>query len=560
MAMHVHSCYSEGGSFLLGGGGASMMAQLEQATLDDGDVVWWTEHAWRMQAYGYYDGIAFDGTEEEGRLAWTLMEEGDVTEAGHAFVDDPHSPREPGKAMRVSAVGAGPDWGAALAWADAGNSFYSTNLSDTTMTIDVLAERVDVDAELVVQVETSYRPATAGRPAGVYVLEYRVGTHASTGRDTPLTGVVTVAATSGWQTLTLRPLDDIRVFWPDLVAEDSGLARLRFGVRVRNGAAGAAVFDHLRITRTRDMLEWPVRTQRALMRRLAARYPAVTQIQAAEVSMVRHLNVYMEDFELYPYPPTATAPILDGSVAAAEHMVQWYHDRGALVQYNHPPIDPVELVETRALGADLIEVADAKGDVSVTTDRMRLFDVAARNAVFLTATSQIDNHEGRDWAGLPHLYLTSVWATAVELAPLLAALAGGDTWCHHQGRWPTGRLDLMVRGRRAMGKVVRTAARVVAVDVLAENLPPGSRVEVVVGACDRTGATEPSLARTPYPAASLRRSRVRCRVERKEGRYLRVEVYDASDVLIGYGNPVWLMEGGYPGPVPGARRFPDQLE
>jgi hypothetical protein len=560
MAMHTHASFSEGGSFLTGGGGASMMAQLEQATLNDVDVVWWTEHDWRMQAYGYYDGIAFDGTEEDGGLAWTVMDDGDVTEVEHRFVDEPHSPHEAGRAMRVTATGGSGEWGTSLAWADAGNSFYSTNLSDTTLRIDVLAEQVSEDAELVMQVETSYRPATAGRPAGVYVLEYRVGTEAASAWDTALTAVVTVAATSGWQTLAVRPLEDIRVFWPDLVAEDSGLARLRFGVRVRNGATAAAVFDHLRIARTRDLQDWPLRTQRSLMGRLAKRYPAVTQLQSAEVSLVRHLNVFMERLELYPYPPAQKAPVLDGSVAAAERVVRWYHERGALVQYNHPPIDPVELVETRALGTDLMEVAAAKGELSVVFARLGLFDVAARNAVFLTATSQIDNHEGRDWAGLPHLYLTSVWASSTDVSQLLAALAGGDAWCHHRGLWPTGRLDLMVSRRRAMGKVVRTAARALLVDVIAENLPAGSRVDVVVGACDRTGATVPSVERSSYAAASLRRSRVQCRVERGPGRYLRVEVYDASGVLIGFGNPVWLLPRDAVAVVPAARRLGDRLD
>jgi hypothetical protein len=119
----------------------------------------------------------------------------------------------------------------------------------------------------------SYRPATAGRPARVYVLEYRVGAKASRGLEKPLTRVVTVAATGGRQTLTMRPPDDIRAFWPDIVAEDSGLARLRFGVRARNSATAQAVFDHLRIDRTRDPLHWPVRTQRKRMRDLGKRYP-----------------------------------------------------------------------------------------------------------------------------------------------------------------------------------------------------------------------------------------------------------------------------------------------
>jgi len=78
MAMHVHASFSEGGSWLACGGGASMMAQLHQATRNGVDVIWWTEHDWRMQAYGYFDGIAFDGTAENGRLEWIVQNEGAV--------------------------------------------------------------------------------------------------------------------------------------------------------------------------------------------------------------------------------------------------------------------------------------------------------------------------------------------------------------------------------------------------------------------------------------------------------------------------------------------------
>jgi len=129
MSLHTHSCFSEGGSYADGGGGASMLAQLEQATQTNTDVVWWSDHDWRMEAYGYYDGIAFDGTDESQDLVWTPQNEGSITAAQHAFVDEPHSPNEPGKAMRVTATGANAtQWGGAWLWADPGNSFYSTNL------------------------------------------------------------------------------------------------------------------------------------------------------------------------------------------------------------------------------------------------------------------------------------------------------------------------------------------------------------------------------------------------------------------------------------------------
>jgi uncharacterized membrane protein len=96
-----------------------MMAQLEQATQTNTDVVWWSDHDWRMEAYGYYDGIAFDGTDESQDLVWTPQNEGSVTAAQHAFVDEPHSPNEPGKAMRVTATGTNAtQWGGAWLWAD----------------------------------------------------------------------------------------------------------------------------------------------------------------------------------------------------------------------------------------------------------------------------------------------------------------------------------------------------------------------------------------------------------------------------------------------------------
>ena len=558
MALHVHSSFSEGGSWADGGGGASMMAQLDQAVKSDVDVVWWTDHDWRMEAYGYYDGIAFDGTAEDGGLKWEVQSSGSVTGATHEFTDEPHSPSEPGKALRVAATGPAADWGVSYLWAHAGNSFYSTNISDTTFEIDVLAEQTGPDAELVVQLETSNRPATAGRPAGLYVLEYRVGSSPGRRLDTPLTGVVTVPATGDWQTLRIVPLRDIKAFWPDLVAEDSGLARLRFGVRARNNASVQGVFDHLRITRTRDQVRWADKTQGDLMRRLRRLYPQVTQLQSTEVSMVRHLNVFMEDFQLYPYPPQGKAPTLDNTVEGIEKVVRWYHDRGALVQYNHPPTEPAdisELVATRALGTDMMEIGDAGGDFTVIHDRITMYDVAARNAIFLTATSQIDDHAGKNWLGQSHLYVTSAWAPSRSAAGLIGAMASGQVWWQHQRLWPNGELDLLVGGHRAMGRVIRTAADSIPVHIVAENLPADATVQVVLGVCDRQGATTPAIEKHSYPAGAFTGGSMPLRLRRDGGSYLRVEVYDSAGVLLGFGNPLWVLPTDADVEIPHTRRL-----
>ena len=555
MVLHTHSCFSEGGSYAEGGGGASMLSQLDQVRQNNIDVVWWTDHDWRMEAYGYYDGIAFDGTDEDGGLAWSVQNEGTVTGATHAFVDEPHSPDEEGKAMRVAATGSSAQWGVSYLWGKPGNSFYSTNVSDTTLSIDVLGEKIGPDAELVVQVETSYRPAIAGRPAGVYVLEYRVGTTTARVLEKPLTGVVSVPVQDGWQTLTMHLLDDIKAFWPDLIAEDSGLARLRFGVRARNNATAQAVFDHLRIDRTRDPLRWPVKLQRKLMKEYAKQYPDVTQLLAAEVSMVRHINVFMEHFELYPYPDQGKAPSLDNSVEGTEKVVKWYQERGALVQYNHPDINPAEFVQTRALGTDMTEVADYGGNFDVIHDRTNQYDAAARNAIFLTATSQVDDHAGRNWLNKAHLYTTSVWSPSKKAKDLIAALRSGQAWWFHQKLWPTARLDLNVDGRRAMGRVIRTTAASVPVELVVQNLPADATVQVVVGLCDRTGASTPSIEKHAFPAEAFAQGSMTFDLERGVGAYLRVEVYDSADVLIGFGNPLWVLSPSDEVDVPLARRL-----
>lgn len=556
MAMHIHACFSEGGPV-----SASMMTHLDQATKHGVDVIWWTEHDFRMEAYGYYQGIAFDGDDEGHGLIWFDETDGTVSGDSRAFVTDPVSPAESGRALAVRASGAAADWGGRYLRPKAGNSFYRTNLTDTTITVDVLAQQVGPDAEAVVEVQTSYRPATDGRDAGPYVLHYRLGPAPGRRLETPLLGVVEQAATGGWQTLALDPLADLRAFWPDMVASDSSLFNLRFGIRARAGATGAAVFDHLTITRTRDPLTWAPRLQDELMATYAASYPAVQQHQSSEISLVRHLNVFMDDFQLFPY---TGPPSKDDSPQALAAMVRWYQDRGALVQYNHPPQrSGAELVAYGGFGTDLVEIGrdadtkvDGAGANTILGDRIDLFDVAARNSVFLTATGVSDDHQGRDWVNPDGgmRYVTSVWSRSTSKADLHAALAAGQAWWHDLLYWPAGAIDLVAEGRSAMGSVLRSARAELPVDVHVAELPADATVQVVVGACDGADVT-PSVQVTSYPAAALAGGRLRVTLGRGAGAYLRVEVHDPVGRVIGFGNPLWLLDPSAPVAVPAARRF-----
>ena len=115
------------------------------------------------------------------------------------------------------------------------------------------------------------RPAAFRRLAGQYTLQYRIGTEQ--GRFTEESGLLGVVASApgvGWQRLELRPVDDIAALWPDLVARDASLWRLRLSVRARRNATATAVVDRLRLKRERRENQKGLLLQSELMEEYAA--------------------------------------------------------------------------------------------------------------------------------------------------------------------------------------------------------------------------------------------------------------------------------------------------
>jgi hypothetical protein len=553
MAMHIHACFSEGQ--------ASMHAHLEEAQRRGIDVIWWTEHDFRMQAHGYRQAVRFDGmTEAEGPLGWTWHESrrGDPAEAVAAFVTDPRTLDEPGRALQLRVRGGAPDWSAIVYEGTAWNSTYTTSLVDTALELDVLAQSVGPDAELVVEIASSYRPAAGGRPAGQYVVQYRIGT-AGPRRFTErsgLLGVVAVAAGRGWQRLELHPVDDIAALWPDLVAGDSGLFRLRVSVRARHGASAAGVFDRLRFIRSgrADALG----LQANLVRRYATRYPGVRQIPSAELSLVRHLNTFGGELSLPDYG--AVPPYKDDAVSAAEAMVRRVHAYGGIASHNHPlqgdVADPRALasllVRTRNLGADAIEVGCRQDLAKVSY----AYDVAARNGVFVTATGVTDDHSGLPWDGQRHRWVSSAWAPSTATPDLVRAIGAGRLWFWDLAGW-RGSLDLLVQGKPAMGGVLVTGARHVPVDVVATDLPRAGSLDVVIGQVDYAGpaVARPATKVRTVPARDVHNGRCALDLTPGQGQYVRAVVRAGSGEVVGYSNPLWVLAAEPPEGVPAGRRL-----
>ena len=529
LAMHLHSSFSEGT--------ASMATHLDQARRLGVDVLFWTDHDFRVSAQGYRRRLGLgDWTDiEHGvRLTWRRRIEGALTDADVTFAAG---------AATVAARGDGTLWLDADAW----NSTYSGSLADTTLQLELSPVTLGPDAHLALQLDLSYHPAGGGRPAGQYRLTYRFGPFARrVRRATARDGEVDVPVpTGGWSTLSLRPVDDIAALWPDLVAEDNSIHRLRVGLATRRGATGRGAVRHVTFVRARrgDSLA----LMREVMARYAERYPDRRQYAALEVSLVRHLNWFGGELVMPDYG--ARAPVKDGAVPAAMAMVQLIHRHGGLASYNHPLGGSKEataehMVTTGALGADIVEIAYA--GPSTVDGMLHVLDACARNLVFVTGNGVTDDHRGTDWYDdAKSNWVTKVWASSVDLLDLQDALRAGRAWCYKPDAWK-GTLQLAAGGAAAMGGVVVTGQRTVPVTVTATDLPADGSVEIVTGRTDRAA---------PAPAIESTVSRGEHSFDAPAGSYVRAMVRDAAGRIVGIGNPVWLLREDPPGGVPPARRL-----
>ena len=209
VAMHLHSSFSEGT--------ASMATHLDQARRLGVDVLFWTDHDFRVSAQGYRRrlGLAAPTDTEHGveldlAAAGRGRRTGEVAYGGGAGADRPRRRR-----VRLDA--------------DAWNSTYCGSLADTALASSCGPGRAGSRGAAV---DLSYQPASGGRPPRRLPASTRPARRppGDAGGPPARTAWSTYPSPAGWSTVDIRPVDDIRALWPDLVAEDNSLFRLRVGV------------------------------------------------------------------------------------------------------------------------------------------------------------------------------------------------------------------------------------------------------------------------------------------------------------------------------------------
>lgn len=573
MAMHIHACFSEG----IG----SMAAQLAQAVANGVEVLWWTEHDWRMAGYGYRRVVHFDAlTEQEDGLPWTWVPTttGSLSAAAGDIVRDPASPLDPSGSgsLRVTAVGVGARFAYHRYRADASGSRQNSrgSLAGQTLMVEVFPQETGADAMLEIRIVTSWRPATGSRSAGQYVLSYRIG-----GPDRPGTrrgrgriAVVTVPATPGeWNSLELDPAADLSAIWPDVDGRDASLYDLFLGAGSRRQRRARGCFDYLRFSRatTGDV---PLKLQAELMAAATADFPSVVQRAGLELSLHRqHVNWYGGTVTLPAYGSLPIVPVPEDA-AATRALVDDIHRTGGVASCNHlfhpktgltrgltaPPerllrTVAMRLLDERAFGADVLEVGYRQRGATLA-DHVAAWDLCSRNGLFLTGNGASDDHHGTDWRSSRNNFLTWAWAPGPAEADLLAALRAGRVFFGDMARF-SGTLDITVDGACPMGSasVSREAAR--AVTIAATGIPAGGTVWLVQVPVDYAGAAVPKqhMRISTFPDSAFKTGAATVTCDTTRSSFVRAEIVDGTGTQIAFSNPVWLLREAPPQPIPTAR-------
>jgi hypothetical protein len=577
LALHVHSSFSEGTG--------SMQAQLAEAARSGVDGLWWTDHDWRMGAIAYRRAVHFDSLDAEKEAGqpwkWTSTVVGKAAVHEGAIVSDPVSPLDPSPtpgALYVRAVSS--------TAAEASQRFFGdetasrlnarSNVRGLKVTLEVFPTSTSTDAWLEMLVTISYRPVQGAKPKGVYSLSYRFGPGPQRREVRGVLGIVWLPVPNGaWSTVTVTPEEDIAALWPDILAADNTFGRLWLGATSRAGADARGCFDYLRFERT-QVGETMLATQRELMAAYGARFPTVTQFQGLEVSYFHeHVNWYGGHVQIPDYTGwTDAAPhekSADRYLRVASEVAA-IHAGGGLASLNHPygtgfglqsqtavaaqRRDIVKRLLAARAGLDILEVgyqqrgADLRGHLD-------LWDTLLRNGLFLTGTGVSDDHEGEvnQWTKGKNRFATGTWASALDEASMVGALAGGRAYCRELGSFD-GTIDITM-GTARMGQVLlQPPDSTTTADIAVTGVPPGGGVTLVQGAVEPGPTVLLDPASTVIATASagdLAGGHWQVPVGTLGSTFVRAEVHDSTGRCVGLSNPVWILSQPPAGGVPLAR-------
>jgi len=533
VALHLHGSMSEGK--------ASMRAHAAGAKALGSavDVLWWTDHDWRIAAHTYVESFDFEAGLEETELV-PAPYRGWHWDGRASFPDWPSEPETavspppesleavekswrllgspwplPGKRvvevtadearhgtqslhLRAGGTRRGPQQ--IFLGFDASRRRHIASLaSGVRLRLSALPVILRGAARIVVRVGLSQ--AAPGR--GVR-LDYVLSELASDSLEEPppalSTEVVRDGETGREVEIVTRPLRAVPGVWNNWVLEisedaraagvgggDNALVSLSLIVEVRGAALAEIYLDSLRIERDRvgDALF-------AEARRMADALEDEELVHhvGQEISYAAHLNAYgadipLADAEGHPHgytPPEAVAFVhAHGGLVSLNHYFGVMFDTSiADAPWAQTHFDAAlgRLIANQAYGVDLLEVGyDARG--FGLPGYVALWDGLARAGIRLVGVGVSDSHDADvGWAEGPNNWISWIYAASPSQTDLLAGLKAGRVYFGDPARFG-GRLDIRAPGGGRMGDVLVRSPGSLEVTFHAEGLRADQSIRLI---------------------------------------------------------------------------------
>jgi hypothetical protein len=562
LAMHVHGAWSEGMQ--------SWQQACASAIADGLDVLFFTDHNHRARALDYMTNLSG---------AWVPSTTGSLA-AHTATLSKTGSLRVMAKAAKAAAAAQ------LMTIEQSSNAFNRLRTGIGGQSMNVTFGNVTMGAKTMFEivVSLSSRPATAGRPAGQYFLRYRFLAGATTKSYATtsggLVGIVNLPAIHNGSAITIRPENDIVALWPDIHPKDNGFVSLAFVATT--AATKSSLIDvtvaAVSFIRTENDAPSVIANQQAIIAAYTARYPQLATYLSEEVSLgpavFPHCNVFgaapkfddMSTVTATNFPAYYSSYIAAAQALTAENtqgFVTWNHPYGYSAAGSTP--DPVgtrralftsQLKNPVApfLGAMGLEVGYAARGGMPFQGHLDLWDTFTRNGVWITGTGANDEHNRPNWAALSNGFMTGVFADERSDQAIAACLRAGNAFTAHAGKWPGATLSMQADGV-PMGGVLIGSPATRNVVISTENLPAGSRLQLLAGSVDFTGVDPSRSVVGEWTAAQIGSAgTVSKSVSQPAGAFYRAQVVLSNGTPIATGNPCIFLTGEPARGVPDERR------
>ena len=217
-------------------------------------------------------------------------------------------------------------------------------------------------------------------------------------------------------------------------------------------------------------------------------------------------SLTLPDYASLPKTPDAATQAISDMIRARGGIMSYNHmygSHGNPIVTQQKELDvATSVLAKRAYGAEILEVGYTRRAGATLRQHMHVWDICTRNRFYLAGNGVSDNHTGGEWSRGDNTFATCAWATSPGQAELLDAIRARRLFGRKLGGGWSGWVDLAANGA-PMGSVSPSSGSR-AVQVRVSAVPAGGSVTVLQVPIDNGGVrvTTPAVLAT-YRTANV---------------------------------------------------------